>query len=145
MALLWPSSTRDLPPTRARVYQAFDACLLTGARGLADPAAAPVWAGMRDASLSTSAKVSYLAVAGPATVGNALPYAASLLQRHCDVVVAVGPAQVAAIEQDARNYPQQRFVAVGGPAGGANLTSVPAGAPDQVRTTVAGLIGHLAG
>ena len=142
--LLLPSSTRDIPPTRARVYQAFDACLLTGAQGLADPAVAPVWAGMQQASDATSAKVSYLAVTGPASMGNALSYAAALIQRHCDVVLAVGPAQIAAAEHDAPRYPQQRFVTLGGSPAGDNLTVVPTGTSDEVRSAVAELISRLA-
>ena len=55
---------RALPPARARVYESVDACLLTGARGLSDPAAAQDWAGMEAASRATSARVSYLAVTG---------------------------------------------------------------------------------
>ena len=44
------------PPPRARVYESVDACLLTGARGLADPVAAQAWAGLEDASKATSAR-----------------------------------------------------------------------------------------
>ena len=67
------------PAARARSYTDLQACLLTGERGLADPAAAALWAGMEQASLATHAKVSYLAVAGPQTSGNALPFLGSLL------------------------------------------------------------------
>jgi hypothetical protein len=55
----WPGSGgRSLPPSRARVYENVDACLLTGARGVADPAVAQVWAGMEDASRATTARMS---------------------------------------------------------------------------------------
>jgi hypothetical protein len=53
-------------------------------------AAAPVWAGMQDASLATHAKVQYLQVTGEATVGNALPYLATLVQRRYAVVFGAG-------------------------------------------------------
>ena len=41
----WPSSE---PEPRAREYRDFDVCLLTPARGLADPQVAAVWAGAQD-------------------------------------------------------------------------------------------------
>lgn len=65
-AVLWlarPSGPEE-PPSRAREYIEFQACLLTGAEGLSDPATQPVWAGMQEASRETRAKVSYLAVQG---------------------------------------------------------------------------------
>ena len=140
--LLWPAPpTRTLPPTRARAYLAFDACLLTGAQGLADPATAPVWAGMQDASNATRAKVSYLSIAaGPDTLGNALPYLASLLQRHCDVILAVGSAEVAAVNQDAPGNPGTHFIEIGGSNSTANVSVVPSGSAADVRKSVAGLI-----
>jgi hypothetical protein len=140
---LWPSPpARVLPPARARVYLAFDACLLTGAQGIADPAAAPVWAGMQDASNATRAKVSYLAAAGPDTVGTALPYLAGLLQRHCDVILAVGQAEVAAANQQAPSNSGVHFIEVtgAGSAKGANVTVVENGSAAEVRTTVANLV-----
>src|SRR5947207_14130382 len=94
--LVWPDSKE--PPPRARPYLNYTACLLTDAQGLAGPTASRAWAGLQDASLATHARVQYLPVAGEPTVGNAMPYLASLLQRQCAVVVAVGPAQVAAGE-----------------------------------------------
>ncbi|HYS34358.1 MAG TPA: hypothetical protein VEO01_01800, partial [Pseudonocardiaceae bacterium] len=39
--VLWPGSSggRNLPPTRARAYAAWRACLVTGTAGLSDPQA----------------------------------------------------------------------------------------------------------
>src|SRR5581483_11968632 len=87
--LVWPRG-RQLPPARAREYRSFDVCLLTGAAGLSDRATAAVWVGMQDASLVTRARVSYLPAVGPATAADVAPYEASLIQRNCQVVVAVG-------------------------------------------------------
>jgi basic membrane lipoprotein Med (substrate-binding protein (PBP1-ABC) superfamily) len=139
--VLWPArpAPRTLPPARARQYLAFDACLFTGTQGLADPAAQPVWAGMQDASLATRAKVSYLAVTGPQTVGNAVPYTNTLLARQCNVVVAVGQSQVDAIYQTAPSHPGATFVVVGGQSG-ANVTALPTGPAAEVRSSVANLI-----
>src|SRR5947207_16029154 len=92
----WWLSSRNAEPPRARQYLAFTACLLTGADGIAGADAAPVWAGMQDASAQTRAKVEYLSVSEPATKENAEPFLASLVSRQCDVVLVVGSAQVAA-------------------------------------------------
>ena len=53
---VWLSLGRGAPPPRARQYQAYTACLLTGPDGLADPSASRVWAGLEDASATTSAR-----------------------------------------------------------------------------------------
>ena len=122
--VVWPRST---PAPRARPYLAYTACLLTDAQGVAGADAVPVWAGMQDASLATHAKVEYLPVLGEDTVANARPYLASLLQRQCAMVIAVGTAEVGAVRADASAHPQVRFVSVGGGSGGGNVTVVPAG------------------
>ncbi len=132
--LVWPAPPE--PPPRARQYLEFTACLLTDAQGLAGPVAAPVWAGMQDASLATHAKVQYLTVSGDATVGNALPYLSSLVQRRCAVVLVVGPAQVEAVRVDASRYPQVRFVVVGGSGTGTNVTPVNGLSDVQLRDRI---------
>ena len=113
----WSPGGRALPPARARVYENVDACLLTGAQGLADPPAAQAWAGMEDASRATSARVSYLAVTGPATEAEAVPFAGTLLVQGCKVIVASGAAERAAALAEAGRFGSVRFV-VTGPAAG---------------------------
>ena len=115
--LPWSSGARALPPVRARVYESVDACLLTGPAGLADPVASQVWAGMEDASKATSARVSYLAVTGPATQAEAAPFAGTLLVRGCKVVVASGAAERAAVLAEAAQFGSVRFVVEGAAAG----------------------------
>jgi hypothetical protein len=123
--LPWSPGGRALPPARARVYESVDACLLTGAQGLADPDASQVWAGMQDASKATSARVSYLAVTGPATQAQAAPFAGTLLVRGCKVVVASGAAERAAVLADAARFSSVRFVVEGAAAGSpANVTAL---------------------
>jgi hypothetical protein len=138
---IWAGSDggHSQPPARARVYSAFDACLLIGAHGIADPSAAPVWAGMEDASMATRAKVSYLAVSGPATVGNAVPYLGALLVRHCNVIVAEGAAEQAAVALDAGRNPGVRFVVAGSAAQAPDVT-VLAGPRSGLRAAVASVI-----
>jgi len=121
----WPGSGgRSLPPPRARVYENVDACLLTGARGVADPAAAQVWAGMEAASRTTTARVSYLAVTGPGTEAQAVPYLGSLLVSNCRVIVASGAAERAAVLADAARFPGTRFVVTGPATAPANVTAL---------------------
>jgi hypothetical protein len=122
IVLLPGSGTPPAGTGRARQYLAFDACLLTDAHGLAGTQASQAWAGMQAASLATHAKVEYLPVAGAQTTGTALPYLASLVQRRCNVVVAVGAAPVSAVAADARQFRSVRFAVVGGHASAPNVT-----------------------
>jgi hypothetical protein len=123
--LPWSSSGGRVLPARARVYESVDACLLTGPAGLADPVASQVWAGMQDASKATSARVSYLAVTGPATQAQAAPFAGTLLVRGCKVVVASGTAERAAVLADAARFGSVRFVVEGAaPGSPPNVTTL---------------------
>lgn len=131
---------RALPPPRARVYTAFDACLLTDSEGVAGAQAAPVWAGMQAASLATSGKVSYLAVAGPDTAANAVPYVNTLVQRRCDLVLAVGPSEVAAAREQAATFPKVAFVVVDAAPSKGNVTAVAPGKSADVTTAVQSLV-----
>lgn len=133
-----PGAGRQLPPARACAYENVDACLLTGPSGVAG-SAAQVWAGMEDASRATTARVSYLAVTGPATVANATPYLGSLLVRGCRVIVAAGAPERAAALADAPRYPKIRFVVTGTAPARANVTAV-AFAPSGMRAAVASAV-----
>lgn len=136
VAWAWWLSSRNAEPSRARQYIAFTACLLTGADGVGGADAAPVWAGMQDASARTRAKVEYLSVSGPATKENAGLFLASLVSRHCDVVLVVGPAQVAAVRDIASTAPGVEFVIIGGDVGGRNVVRIDAASPEKVRASV---------
>lgn len=124
---------------RARQYLAFKACLLTDSHGITGREAAPVWQGMQNASLKTRTRVQYLPAFGPATVPNALPYLASLVQRHCDLVMAAGDIPVNAALTDAGRYPTARFVVVGSSAARRNVTVVRAPSA-EIPAAVAGLV-----
>jgi basic membrane lipoprotein Med (substrate-binding protein (PBP1-ABC) superfamily) len=134
---VWPS-----PPAapRARPYLAFTACLLTDGQAVAGSAAGPVWAGMQDASLAARAKVQYLPAVGAVDAAEVLPYLASLVQRQCDLIVAVGAAQVAAVDAAAERYPGTRFVAVGGTRSRQNVTVVDGSSTPKVRERISSLI-----
>jgi len=100
-------------PTPASQYSASTACLLTDSHGISAAPASTVWAGMQDASLATHAKSTYLTVNGPDTAANAIPYANSLIEGGCTVVLAVGPPQTGALTQIAGRNPTTNFVIVG--------------------------------
>jgi len=136
---LWPASEPD-PPPRAREYLDYTACLLTGDRGIADPQAAPVWAGLQDASLATRAKVQYLAVTGPQTAENGVPFLSSLVQGACDVIFAAGAAPVGAVGQGAPKFPGATFVAVGKAAPAGNVTVLDDSSAARVRADVSRLL-----
>ncbi|WP_314224905.1 hypothetical protein [Streptomyces zaehneri] len=131
-----------VPATRARAYTDVDACLLTGDKGItADSTAATVWQGMRDASVKTHARVSYAPVTGEQSTGNARPFLNGLLQRSCDVVLAVGDPEVTAVESTAARYRKVDFVPVGGATrASGNVRTVPTG--DGLRAGVAEAVEH---
>ncbi|MET8243129.1 hypothetical protein ABZV31_01055 [Streptomyces sp. NPDC005202] len=125
-----------IPDTRARHYTETDACLLTGKDGItAGTTAAEVWQGMQDASRTTHARVSYGQVTGEQSVGNARPFLNGMLQRSCDVVLAVGRPEVAAASETAPHYGKIGFVLVGSGRAGGNVTTVRTG--DGLRADVA--------
>jgi basic membrane lipoprotein Med (substrate-binding protein (PBP1-ABC) superfamily) len=95
---------------------------------------------MQEASLATHVKVQYLAVAGPQTTANAQTYVNSLAQSRCDLVFAVGDAQVAATEQGGPRFPAVRFYSVGGTVTQGNLIAVANTTPDQIQTDVSRIL-----
>jgi basic membrane lipoprotein Med (substrate-binding protein (PBP1-ABC) superfamily) len=129
------------PPARARQYIAFSACLLTGPSGLADPSARAVWSGMESASSATRAKVTYLAAVGAAeTVGSVTPFANSLVQQHCGLVLAVGAVEVQTAQSIAASNAGTDFVLVGGGSAARNVAVVRAGGGSQVSARVASVV-----
>ncbi len=134
--LVWPAPAPRVDPPRERQYLDFTACLLADDRGIAGPEAAPVWAGLQDASLATQAKVQYLPVIGAQTTANALTFLATLAQGRCDVIFAVGDVPVAAARQGAGEYPHTRFVVVGQPGTASNVSSLRATTPTEVQAAV---------
>lgn len=101
------------PADARQFYSASSVCLLTDSRGITALPASTVWAGLEDASLATHAKVTYLTVNGPATAARAVPYVNSLVEQHCNVIVAAGAPQVSALTEVAARTPKTNFVIVG--------------------------------
>jgi hypothetical protein len=138
--LAWPSPPGVPGADRVRQYLAFSACLLTGARGISGGDAAAAWSGLQQASLATRAMVSYLPVFGPATRATAAPYLASLAQRHCRVIVAVGPAQVSAVAASSAQFRDIQFIVVAGRASGANVRHVAGHSAVTIRAAVSAAV-----
>ncbi|MEH0821539.1 MULTISPECIES: hypothetical protein [unclassified Micromonospora] len=139
--VLWPA---DPPPPRQREYRAETACLLTGEKGVTTPEAAPVWAGMQEASLATHVKIQYLEVNGPQTAANAESFLASLVQSKCELILAVGPAPVGALRATAARFPSVHFVGVGGGTAASNVSIVEVDRPDSARQKTKELVAALA-
>ena len=142
VVLVLGHSGRRLPPARAREYRSVDVCLLTGPAGIMEEQTAAVWSGMQDASLATLVRVSYLPVVGPETAANAQPFAESLIQRRCQVIVAVGEVEVGAVTAEAPKHGDVRFVLVGGRAGGGNVSVVPLDSAQRIRPAVKDAVTH---
>jgi hypothetical protein len=103
-----------IPNARARVYEDFDACLLTGKDGIAaGTQGSAAWKGMQAASQRTHVRVSYAPVTGRQSAAAARPFLNSLFQRSCDVVVASGAPEVRAAVEGAGAHSHVRFVLVG--------------------------------
>lgn len=133
---LWPSAPSAPGAERVRQYSDVRACLLTGPDGVAGPVAAAAWAGMRGASASSRAMVSYLPVPGPASTRAAVPYLASLVQRQCSVIVAVGRPQVAAAASQAARYGRVRFIVITPGRAGPGVVLVPSTPAARVHAAV---------
>jgi hypothetical protein len=136
---LWPSSAPP-PAPRARQYLTFTACLLTSQRGIADPKAAPIWAGMQDASLATRAKVQYLAVTGPQTVDNAVTFVNTLAQTHCNLIIAAGDIPDGAVQKAAPTFPTTAFYAVGTTIGTSHVRAIGGATDDAIRSNTNRLV-----
>ncbi|MFJ9740279.1 BMP family ABC transporter substrate-binding protein [Streptomyces sp. NPDC101166] len=118
------------PDSRAREYQDVDACLLTGADGIAQgTVASSVWDGMQQASEETRARVSWVPVTGEQSAANVRPFLNGLVQRQCEVVLTVGTPQAQAVEAIAPQHPSLPFLVVGKGVATAknNVTVVPPG------------------
>lgn len=143
LAVVWWPRGQDLPPARARVYTDASACLLTDSTGITTSPASAVWAGMQSASVRTRTKVSYLAVYGEDSVANAVTYVNTLIQRKCQLVIAVGASEIAAVRQRAAFYPGTRF-AVPGAQKAANVEPMASTSADAYSADANRLVGQIA-
>lgn len=73
------------------------------------------------------------------TEGAAAPFLASLVIEHCNVVIATGPAQIAAVMAEAHRFKGVRFAVVNG-GSARNGVTVVRGPAAALRSEVASLI-----
>jgi basic membrane lipoprotein Med (substrate-binding protein (PBP1-ABC) superfamily) len=135
-ALIWFLPEKETP--RARQYTAFKSCLLTNSHGISENPASAVWKGMQQASLKTHSKVQYLENTEVKST-NAVPYLGTLLQTRCNLIIAVGDVQTAAVSATAGSNPDTKFVVVGTTANHPNVTSVTS-KPEDAQGRIAELI-----
>jgi hypothetical protein len=141
----WPAAGhRYAPDPRDRQFSQFKACVLTDGNGIVGPDATPVWAGVIEASKVTGAQGTFLAVPDAGSEAVATQYVNTLAARGCGLVIAAGKDEVAAATVRATAYPRQQFVVVGVGRPASNVAVVAAGAPDDVRRTIAALVEHAA-
>lgn len=100
---------------------------------------------MQSASLATSMNVTYLAATGATGVADVQPYLNTLLHRRCDVVVAVGDKEVAAVAASAGANPAAHFVAVGSASAAPNVAAVDAAGGDVAAVVESKLLAANAG
>jgi hypothetical protein len=128
----WPESE-----PRAREYRDVSACLLTDGQGVASAEAAPVWAGMQDASLATRGQVRYLSVVGDQAPANARSFVGTLVLGRCAVIVASGDLAVEAVLSVAREQAQQHFIVVTNKSAAlSNVVVVAASPVSSIRASV---------
>lgn len=99
-----------------------------------------MWDGISDAARTTTARAQHLAVAGPQTVDNAKAFLSSLALGRCKLIFAAGQPPTDAVAAMADTYPEIRFYIVDATAPQANVTTIKAGTPDDIRTSVAGIV-----
>ncbi len=98
--------------------------------------------GYGGSSSATRAQVTYLsAVSGQAeTVGSVTPFANTLLQQHCGVIVAVGAVEVQAVQAVEVANTGEHFVLVGGGSVAGNVTVMPSVGVSSVSLRVASVV-----
>ncbi|MEV0272868.1 BMP family ABC transporter substrate-binding protein [Hamadaea sp. NPDC050747] len=120
-----PSGAPESP--RARQYAEFTVCLLTDDKGIDGPDAAPVWASISKAAQERHVMAQYVRVVGEPTAENASTFLGGLASGQCDLLFAVGPAQVAAVDQGASRFPDVRFITVNSGRPTTNVSRVDGG------------------
>jgi hypothetical protein len=139
----WP---RSQPVVLERVYHG-DACMLTGSAGINTPTSSAAWAGVRAGATKRGARASFFTVSGPQTQAQARPMLASLLQRKCSVIVAVGSVPAAVARAGASKASSVTFVLVedgAATSAGSNvLTVATADRPALTSTITADVSAHV--
>jgi hypothetical protein len=100
---------------------------------------------MEDVSATGQVRASYLAVPDPVTAASVQSHLGSLLVSKCDLIIAVGTPERAAVLAQAREFPSVHFLVLGPAAGIASNVEALAFAPSGTRAAVASAVRALAG
>ncbi|MCW2142585.1 hypothetical protein BXY51_007175 [Actinoplanes cyaneus] len=99
---------------------------------------------MQQSSVTTQVRVQNLSVSGPQTPENAEGFANSLTGSGCQVIIAVGDAQVTAATKVAGTNPEARFITVDSGTAAANVQVVSAGSLGDLRNSIEAKLAELA-
>ncbi|MCQ4082299.1 hypothetical protein NGB36_17220 [Streptomyces sp. RB6PN25] len=117
------------------VSRNFRTCLINDQH---DAAMTPsVWSAVQEAAQGAAINAQHIVV--PDT-GNAapLPYVNSLMQRHCGLIISVGPDLHDAIVTAAQHNPRQQFVSIGQPIKLPNMHSFSSASQSTISSMVRG-------
>ncbi|MFD8811221.1 hypothetical protein ACFV23_06975 [Streptomyces sp. NPDC059627] len=84
--------------------------------------ALPVWSSLQKLTSGDAVNARHIQIPKSSTAAS-LPYVNSLVQRHCGLIISVGPDLHDAVTTAARHNPHQRFIIVGSPIKLANVRS----------------------
>ncbi|MCX3058380.1 type 1 periplasmic-binding domain-containing protein [Streptomyces beihaiensis] len=98
----------------------YRACLINSRRD--EGVAQPVWSALQEATHGAPVNLQHTLVPKSGTAAS-LPYLNGLVQRHCGLIISVGPDLHTAVTTAARRNPHQRFIAIGRPVGLPNVRS----------------------
>ncbi|MEU9243755.1 BMP family ABC transporter substrate-binding protein [Streptomyces sp. NPDC048385] len=123
--LAWLAIALLTPPRAPKVVannisRNFRACLINDQHDSA--MAQSVWSSLQQATSGAAVNAQHLEIPKSGTAAS-LPYINSLVQRHCGLIISVGPDLHDAVTTAARHNPHQRFIIVGSPIKLANVRS----------------------
>ncbi len=84
--------------------------------------AQPVWSYLQKATHGSAINLQHITVPKSGTA-TSIPYINGLVQRHCGLIISLGPGLHTAITKAARSNPHQRFITIGKPVNLPNVQS----------------------
>ncbi|WP_369387250.1 hypothetical protein AB5J72_06215 [Streptomyces sp. CG1] len=119
--------------TANNISRNFRACLFTDQRNV--QTAQPVWTGMQAAARTTPVNAQRI-VAPNGTTNDLLPYANSLVQRKCGLILAIGADLHDTVRTAAQHNPHQHFLYTGKPIPLSNVQQLGKPTADTAKSLV---------
>lgn len=107
---IFSSNTDETKVHANNISRNFRACLLTDQHNT--QTAAPIWAALQDAAQTTPVNAQRIVAEGDSTA-SFTPYANSLTQRKCGLIVTVGDDLHDTVTSTAQHNPHQEFLYIG--------------------------------